>query len=477
MRLFRFGIFCSIIAVIVVSLSSCKKNQLLTSGGQLRFSADTLLFDTVFTSLGSATYKIKIYNPQNQKVMVSSVRLQNGNSSPFKLNVNGISGNNVANQEMAAHDSMYVFAIVTIDPNSSTSPFVVEDKLIATLNGNDYSVPVIAYGQNANYIFDSTLKTQTWTSKLPYVIINNALVDTGATLTINKGCRIYVHANSRLFVAGNLQINGTKTDSVIFQSDRIDRSYFSYLDLPGEWGGLYFTSNSKNSQLTWTVIKNCGNSTTLNDQTVQPAAIQVDNNPLVPDASQLKINNCIIQNSIGYGILSFGGGITMRNSMINTCGSQTVGVFQGGNYAFDNCTFVCYGTAYVAHSQYPVMSLLNYLDTSQTGFIPANLNATLNNCIIYGTLNDELICLQKGGIGWVYNVAFNNCLIKASSAFTVGTFNTACIFNTDPKFKDYTKWDYHLADGSPALRSGITLSPGNNLDDVPWTIPYNIGAY
>ena len=258
MRLFSFFIILFFVALSLFS-SSCRKTQLLNTGGVLRFSADTLLFDTVFASLGSATYKIKIFNEQNQPIKLSSVRLAKGNSSSFKLNVNGISGNEVKDQELAARDSLYVYSTVTIDPNSSLSPFVVEDKLIATLNGKEFTIPVIAYGQNARYVFDSVLTTQSWDNVLPYVIINNALVDKGQTLTINPGCRIYVHPNSRLFVEGTLLVKGTKKDSVIFQSDRIDRSYFSYLDLPGEWGGLYFTENSSNNQLKWMIIKNCGN--------------------------------------------------------------------------------------------------------------------------------------------------------------------------------------------------------------------------
>lgn len=462
-----FGLFC------LFGNSSCKKTELLSGGGALRFSADTLLFDTVFTSLGSATYKIKIYNQQNQPVTVSSVRLERGSSSPFKLNVNGISGNEVRDQELAPRDSMYVYSTVTIDPNAALSPFVVEDKLIATLNGTDYTVPVVAYGQNARYIFDSVLSTQTWDNVLPYVIINNALVDTNQTLTINPGCRVYVHPNSRLYVAGTLEINGTKTDSVVFQSDRIDRSYFSYLELPGEWGGFYFTENSRNNKLKWTVIKNCGNSTTLGNSYLQPAAIQVNNNPsLSLPAEGVAIENCIIQNSIGYGVLSFGGNISMRNSLVNTCGAQNIGVFQGGNIDFAQCTFVTYGTRFVTHSDAPVMSLLNYLDTSQTGFIPGSLNAVIRNCIIYGSLKDELNCNSKGSMP--FNILFENCLIKAETVNALIGFNS-CKFNQDPLFEDTEKWNYRLKSGSPAVNTGAPPFFGTNLDDVGGR--QNIGAY
>lgn len=474
MRLFSF-LSIVFFLVMVLAGSSCKKKELLT-GGSLRFSADTLLFDTVFTSLGSATYKIKIYNDQNQPVTLSSVRLGKGSASSFKLNVNGIPGNDVKNQELAAHDSLYVYSTVVIDPNANTSPFVVEDQLIATLNGKEFSVPIVAYGQNARYVFDSVLKTQTWDNVLPYVIINNALVDSGHTLTINAGCRIYVHPNSRLYIEGTLLVNGTKNDSVIFQTDRIDRSYFSYLDLPGEWGGLYFTQNSKANKLKWAVIKNCGNSTPLGGNTVQPAAIQVDNNTSIFNPSEgVQIENCIIQNSTGYGLLSFGGKVQMRNTLINTCGMQNVGIFQGGNFDFAQCTFVTYGTRFVSHSDAPVMTLLNYLDTSQTGFIPGPLKAVIRNCIIYGSLKDELICNGKNLPATQFDLKFENCLIKAETAPNPLVQFVNCTLNQDPLFENYEKWNYRLKPGSPAANAGAAPFFGTNLDDVAGG--QSIGAY
>jgi hypothetical protein len=459
--------------VLALFSVSCKKTQILSDGGTLRFSSDTLLFDTVFVSLGSATYKIKIFNDQNQAIKLSSIRLAKGNSSSFKLNVNGISGNEVKDQELAAKDSMYVYSTVTIDPNSSLSPFLVEDQLIATLNGKDFTVPVIAYGQNARYVFDSALSTQTWDNVLPYVIINNALVDINQTLTINPGCRVYMHPNSRLLVAGTLLVNGTKSDSVVFQSDRIDRSYFSYLDLPGEWGGIYFTEESKYNKLKWTYIKNCGNSTQLFGRAFVAAAIQVNDNINISNPSDgVQLDNCIIQNSIGYGLFIFGGKVQMNNCLVNTCGAQNVGVFQGGNFDFEQCTFVTYGTRFVNHSESPVMSLLNYFDTSQTGFIPGSLNGIIRNSIIYGTLENELICNNKGG--GAFNLSFQNCLIKAKEVNALVNF-VGCKFNEDPLFEDYEKWNYRLKSGSPAANAGITPFFGTNLDDIGGGT--NMGAY
>src|SRR5690606_16652327 len=134
------------------------------------------------------------------------------------------------------------------------NPFVVEDNLVATLNGKSYAIPLMAYGQNAYYIVDSTITgNHTWKTDKPYVIIHNAAVDENSTLSIPAGCRIYVHADSRLIVLGTLKVKGTKQDSVIFQGDRLDRKYFGNEGYPGEWGGIYFTSTSSNNEIDYAI--------------------------------------------------------------------------------------------------------------------------------------------------------------------------------------------------------------------------------
>ena len=113
----HFGYIVLIIFSIAVAASGCKKDKLLETGGELRFSVDTLTFDTVFTSLGSYTAWVKVYNPQNQPVNVSSIMLEGGDGSQFNINVNGTAGSLVKDIEIAAKDSIYVFATVNANPH------------------------------------------------------------------------------------------------------------------------------------------------------------------------------------------------------------------------------------------------------------------------------------------------------------------------------------------------------------------------
>src|SRR5690554_31376 len=107
-------------ALILVMLSSmfysCRKDDFTTdSGAILSFSTDTLLFDTVFTTMISTTKRIKVYNKNSDNLIISDIRLQNGANSQFRINVDGLSGNQHSDIEIRAGDSIYIFLEVTID--------------------------------------------------------------------------------------------------------------------------------------------------------------------------------------------------------------------------------------------------------------------------------------------------------------------------------------------------------------------------
>ena len=463
----RFAlIFIALIALFTVTNTSCKKEKILTSGGELKFSADTLNFDTVFTSLGSFTVQVKIYNPQSQKVNISSVRLEKGNGSYFHINVNGIEGNAATNIELEAKDSMYVFATVNIDPTNQNTPFIIEDKLIATMNGKDYVLPLMAYGQNAYYIVDSVLSTQTWKTDKPYVIIKNALVDEGQTLTIPAGCRIYVHADSRLFVDGRLLAIGTKKDSIIFQGDRLDRKYFGNEGYPGEWGGLYFTTSSTNNILEWVVLRNCGGSTKLGQSAFSPAAIQLTPDTINDTKVQLTMRYSIIENSIGYGILGFGSTMLAENCLINSCGAQALATFEGGGYLFNNCDFITYGNNKVSHTDNPTVAIINYRDIDDVSYVAGPLFAEFNNCVIWGSLKTECFINKRGSD--TFSVKMNNCFAKREDAIPAYVQQSNCNIVDDPQFVNSAGFNFRLQGNSPLKDKGIVVTGiDRDLDDKP----------
>lgn len=463
MRLSSVLILVVAALAVLVSASSCKKEKFLNSGGELRFSADTLSFDTVFTAQGSFTLGVKIFNPQNQKINISSIRVANGSSSFFHLNVNGVPGNAVQNVEIAANDSIYVFATVNIDPGNDNNPFLVEDKLVATLNGNEFSIPLRAYGQNAYYIRDSVLPTQTWQTDKPYVVIGYGLVEEGQTLTIPAGARIYLNADARMFIQGTLIAEGTKTDSIIFQGARLDRGYFGYEGYPGEWGGLYFDSRSTGNRLRHVILANCGNGA----QGALQAAIQVNMDSVTDAEPQLYLDRVTVANSIGYGVISFGGDLKMDNCLVHSCGAQALAMFQGGSGEFNNCDFIIHNPQKLTHADNPTMGLLNYLELSPGNLITNPLAAVFRNCVIYGSLDEELVYDKVNNVG--FNVQMQNCLIKATQADIVsGITCSNCLFNINPELENTAKYDFHPKSTSPLKNAGLPVAGITvDLDDVP----------
>src|SRR5690606_20373949 len=96
---------------------------------QLYTSTDTISFDTVFTTVGSVTRSFKIFNNNDQKLLLSDVLLAGGTTSPFKINIDGVSSNHVKNIELRPNDSLYVFVQVNIDPSSNQNPFILKDSI------------------------------------------------------------------------------------------------------------------------------------------------------------------------------------------------------------------------------------------------------------------------------------------------------------------------------------------------------------
>ena len=78
--------------LVLTAFFGCKRNTIFSGKAELRFSTDTVFFDTVFTSVGSLTERLKIINPYKEAVEVKRVYLEHGQASNFKLNVDGILG-------------------------------------------------------------------------------------------------------------------------------------------------------------------------------------------------------------------------------------------------------------------------------------------------------------------------------------------------------------------------------------------------
>ena len=138
-KIITLSAFLSVLCFI--SFTACKKEKLLTdSNATLEFSDDTIAFDTVFTSIGSATEVFVVRNTYDQPVKIGSVYIASGSGSNYGLNVNGVPGKSFIDVEIGANDSIWIFVEVTVDPNSGTTPLIVEDAIMFNTNGHQQHV-------------------------------------------------------------------------------------------------------------------------------------------------------------------------------------------------------------------------------------------------------------------------------------------------------------------------------------------------
>src|ERR1035437_4665753 len=131
-KTYYFPLFFFISTFFVIAFSSCNDDIYSTSPkDKISFSTDTLSFDTVFTTIGSATSKILVYNRNNSALKISHIGIAGGKGSNFKINVDGSinADNQFENIEIRAKDSLYIFVSITVDPNNSNSPVFIQDSI------------------------------------------------------------------------------------------------------------------------------------------------------------------------------------------------------------------------------------------------------------------------------------------------------------------------------------------------------------
>ena len=455
-----------VILFLVLLFFSCKKDSFITSpDASLYTSADTLSFDTVFTTVGSITQSFKIFNNNNQKLKISNIKLAGGSASPFKINVDGTASPEVDNLEINSNDSLYVFVQVNVNPSSSTLPFILRDSILVNYNGNNKWVQLQAYGQNAVFLKNQIIKGNiTWTNNLPYVILGGIQVDTNATLHIEAGTKIYLHADAPFLVDGTLITKGTKGEPVIFTGDRLDEDY---QDLPASWPGIYFRNTSENNTMFHTVIKNAY-------QGIIAQNLSTTTNP------KLNLSRSIINNVYDAGIIGINTNIYVDDCLISNCG-KNISLEYGGDYRFINCTVASYGSIYISH-QDPVLNIYNYLPdagTSQT----SSLNALFQNCIFWGdggTVDNEIAINKEGSSP--FSVSFDHILYKAKDEIQNATFISS-IKNEPPMFDSINVskniFDFHFNNNpsSPAVNAGTITSFPYDLDDKLRDSKPDIGCY
>ena len=483
----RKYLYIILLSLIVLSVSCRKEIKYSDNPSKdISLSTDTIAFDTVFTSVGSSTRVLMIYNNNSENLKINSIRLEQGNNSPYSINVDGESGTLFTDKEIYANDSLYVFVKVTINPNDNNNPFFVEDRLIFNTNGNENVVHLTAYGQNANYIIgrigifpdqnghytnyyypltNDTLKDVHWTAERPYVIYNVALIDSDGTLTIEPGTHVYFHGGAGLWAwsEGQLIVNGTAENPVVFQGDRLESFY---ADQPGQWDRI------------WLMEAREGHGHIINHAIIRNGFIGLQIQRMLKDNMEVaSITNTIIENHTGMGLYANRYSILMQNFVVNNCGNYCVALTGGGEYVFTHGTIANYWTNSTRKAEALFFNNL-YTDPTDGLTYAIPINCEINNSIVYGNRDNEFGTDFYPIADTTYK--FRNTLICTRRPHLTQLYED-CLFNNNPKFKNPAEFDFHLDTLSPAIGIGNpAYSVGDlqfDLDGIDRGITPDAGAY
>jgi hypothetical protein len=385
----RSGIFG--ILILMGLLWSCSK-ETPYSGIDIKISlsTDTLRFDTVFTTLGSATRSIKIYNNRAESILIPNISLSDLGEK-FRMNVDGQSGSSIDDIVIPGEDSIYVFIEVTVDPDEplSISPFIIQEKLLINTGGEISELYLEAWGQNANYLpfrkangrvslLSCNLGKFELDDPKPYVIYGVLAVDS-CELVIPEGTKIYVHGgvvknqdliyNDGLLLIlenGKLTTHGTVDNPVIFQGDRLEPEFDN---IEGQWAGIRFLPGSTGSIINHTIIKNA------------LIGARVDS------TASITLQSCEIYNTASSGVIGYFGNITMTNCLIYNNGGYSFQAVNGGNYEITHSTLVNY------FNQNEGIIATNYICTDplcNETIIVSPLNFKMVNNIVDGNADKEI---------------------------------------------------------------------------------------
>jgi hypothetical protein len=471
--------------IIILTFSSCKKDEILEdSSAKLAFSTDSILFDTVFTSMGSTTKSFKIYNKHSRPLNISKIYLAGGSNSSFKLNVDGVSGKSINDMEIAGGDSLFVFVQVTVNPTGASSPMLIKDSVIFETNGNTQDVKLIAIGQDvylhipdhfptngfpAYSIMGPENTTVLLPNDKPHLFFGYTVIDSDCKLTMQAGtkCYFYNHAVLWVYDKGTLIVDGDLGNEVVFQGYRQESEY---KDTPGQWGKIWISQGSKNNKINYAIIKNGG------------IGLQVDS-VVTPGVPTLELTNTIIKNMTAAALYAQGSWIEGSNCVFSNCGQYTAALTIGGYYNFEHCTFANYWSGSEARTT-PLLYLNNYFVNGSTVFVRPLAGCNFKNCILYGNQEEEIGLDSITGVTGGYFLMpyhFDHCLLRTNRAVSgsgTESFYNSCEKNLDPGFTDPTAGDYQLrADATNSLGKGAAPTVILDIKKNPRGPTPDLGAY
>lgn len=462
-------------ATLTTLVAACAEDDTFTQSAayRLAFSTDTVRLDTTFSNVPTATRTFWVFNRTGANVRCAGVRLEHGNQTGFRVNVDGTylspsAGYQVQNVEVRKGDSVRVFVELTSAYNHGNGPLPVEDNLIFTLeSGVQQKVRLNAYSWDATLLRGLEVKHDTTIAPdRPVVFYGDIKVAEGATLTIAPGTTLYFHDRAGIDVIGRLLSKGEAGREVILRGDRIDRmfDYLPYDLTPGHWQGVRLRTSSYDNEITFTDIHGGYYGVLCDSADVSRTTLTLENSTL--------------HNVQGSGLRVTHAAVIARNCQFTNTLGNCVGI-SGGRVDINQCTLAQF---------YPLDSkrgaAIRFANHRSLG-----LNLTVTNSLITGYADDVMVGDKTDSTD--FNYAFDHCIIRTPKLETKDSVCFTHVVFEDPKDtvktgeKHFVKidagklrYDFRLRKISPAIGAAdkATARPtdrlGRRRDDNP-----DIGCY
>lgn len=401
---------------------------------QPRFSTDTISLGTVYTDQLTVTSRMTVYNPHSKGLNIERIGLSGENASLFRINVDGLSGNDFSNIEIRAKDSIFVFVEALLPENGTDLPQTVNARIDFLTNGVTSQVVIDVKGQDVTRLRGLVIDTDTTLlSNKPIQVFDSLVVAEGATLSIEAGSELHFHDKAVFQVYGTLICRGTAQQPILITGDRTGNVIpgVSFELMSRQWDSLNFYPPSKGNRLEFTEINN----------TSYGVAVYGDGSDL--DSAKVVFENCKLRNSGECTLLALNASISAYGCEIAEAAISPVYLL-GGNHRFDHCT-VANNYLFTAISG-ACWNIVDPADTEEYADA-APTKALITNCITHGYGGDVSPADLTGT-----EVFFKRCSFKSEG--TDDDNFIECLWDCDPLFytvrNDYL-FDYRLKPESPAI--------------------------
>ncbi len=447
----KFLPYMMLAAMSVVCLCACSddENFSTSQSDRLTFSLDSIALDTVFSSTPSSTRSMWIYNKSKANLRCTTVRLENGNQSGFRVNVDGVFlsptlGYQTNDIEVRKGDSVRVFVEITPPRNTGDQPKLVSDNIVFALeSGVQQKVNLNAYSWNAAVINNMTVDKDTVLSgDKPIVVYGKIKVQENATLAIAPGTTLYFHSGAGIDVEGRLLCSGTPSANVTLRGDRLDKmfDYLPYDYVSGQWQGIHLLEKSYDNVIEYTDIHSTFDGLIADSSDVS--------------RTKLTLSNSTIHNCQGDALHSVNSKIDVSNCQLTNALGHCLDI-EGGVASVNNCTLAQF---------YPYDSKRGSA-LSFSGAPHALASFDCRNTLITGYADDEMMGTKPAeGVTDAFEYSFSNCIIRTPKVegedsvhfVNVEYEDVADTARTGEKNfvkvdADMLRYDFRLSNVSPAI--------------------------